>query len=52
MDKDRTKGTDRAAAGSLFDNGIDAIEDGVSASSGPTARANGGSGRLAAARAY
>lgn len=28
---------------------IDAIEDGVSASSGPTARANGGSGRLAAA---
>ena len=29
MDKDSTKGTDRAAEGSLFDNWIDAIEDGV-----------------------
>jgi len=29
MDKDSTKGTDRAAEGSLFDNWSDAIEDGV-----------------------
>jgi putative transposase len=29
MDKDSTKGTDRAADGSLFDNWSDAIEDGV-----------------------
>jgi hypothetical protein len=29
MDKDITKGTDRAAEGSLFHNWIDAIEEGV-----------------------
>ena len=31
MNKDTTEGTDRAAEGSLFDNWIDAIEDGVRA---------------------